>query len=89
MAKLNYTFTVTEAPVTYHEEAEVPEAISKAATEQGIDLVARVDALNGAMQLGTLVDGELKLVLVKVIAEKEAVDKGEDLRQEILKMMFV
>jgi hypothetical protein len=41
------------------------------------------------MQLGTLVDGELKLVLVKVIAEKEAVDKGEDLRQEILKMMFV
>lgn len=89
MAKLKYSFTVTDAPVSYHEEADVPEAINKAATEQGIDLVARVDALNGAMQLGTTCDGELKLVLVKVIAEKEAVEKGEDLRQEIQKMMFV
>lgn len=89
MAKLKYSFTVTEAPVSYHEEAEVPEAILKAANEQGINLVARVDALNGAMQLGTVSDGELKLVLVKVTAEKEAVEKGEDLRQEIQKMMFV
>lgn len=89
MAKLKYSFTVTDAPVSYHEEADVPEAIHKAATEQGIDLVARVDALNGAMQLGTLNGGELKLVLVRVTAEKEAVEKGEDLRQEIQKMMFI
>lgn len=89
MAKLKYSFTVTEAPVSYHEEANVPDAIRKAAEEQGLDLVARVDALNGTLQLGTLSDGELKLVLVRVTAEKAAVEKGDDLRQEIQKMMFV
>lgn len=89
MAKLKYSFTVTEAPVSYHDEAEVPEAIRQAAMEQGLDLVARVDALNGTIQLGTVSDGDLKLVLVKVTAEKAAVDKGEDLRKEIQKMMFV
>lgn len=89
MVKLKCSFTITEAPVSYHDEAEVPEAIQQAAEEQGLDLVARVDTLNGAIQLGTLSDGDLKLVLVKVTAEKTAVDKGEDLRQEIQKMMFV
>lgn len=89
MAKLRYSFTITNAPVSYQDESGVPEAISAAALDQGLELVAFVDPLNGALQLGTHVNGELKLVLVKAIAEKDSIDKGDDLRQEIQKMMFI
>lgn len=89
MVKKSYEFMITHAPVTNTVSCAVPEEIHNAALEQGIDLLAFVDKLNGSMQLGAIVDGERVLVLVTVTSEKEPIQKDEDLRQEVQKMMFL
>lgn len=89
MVRKEYEFTITQAPVTYDSPCEVPVEIQKAATEQGIDLLAFSDSLNGNLQLATNMQGEFVLVLVRVKSIKEPIQKGEDLRQEIQKLLFI
>lgn len=89
MTKKTYEFTITQAPITNTVRCDVPEEILNAASEQGIDLLAFADKLNGSIQLGSIVNGEQVLVLVTVKSEKEPILRGEDLRQEIQRMMFL
>jgi hypothetical protein len=89
MVKREYEFTITQAPVTHDNPCEVPVEIQRAAAEQGIELLAFSDSLTGHLQLATNVQGELVLVLVRVRSEREPIQKGEDLRQEIQKLLFI
>lgn len=89
MIKKTYEFTITEAPITNTIKCDVPEEIYDAAIKQGITLLAFADKTNGSIQLGSIIDGEQVLILVTVKNEKESVPDGDNLRQEVQKLMLI